>query len=283
MIISHILGGLGNQLFQYAAGRTLSLHHGVPLKLDITDHRHYTLRKFELEQLHTSIEIATTDEIAALKPQGAVAKALEYLRPKSKRTYHRERSFHFDKSFHRCGPDVYLKGYFQSEDYFAPIAPVIRKEFRLQPGLIKEVEVLGNQLRQETSIAVHIRRGDYTNPEVIKVHGILPIAYYQQAIAIMTDRFPDARFYFFSDDIDWVKNNLQPERAEYISGVQSHTHFEDFYLMSCCRHQVIANSSFSWWTAWLNDYPQKMVIAPQQWFTDPLRNADRTPPGWLRI
>jgi hypothetical protein len=119
---------------------------------------------------------------------------------------------------------------------------------------------------------VHIRRGDYTNPEILRVHGILEPSYYQQAISKMLEKNPNAVFYFFSDDMEWVKKNLQVEKAVYVSNILSKTHFEDFWLMSQCKHHIIANSSFSWWAAWLNKNENKMVIAPNRWFNE--KDAD---------
>lgn len=284
MIISYILGGLGNQLFQYAAGRRIAEKYGTELKLDMSDFKDYNIRSFDLVKFNTRFEIAADSEIQNLKPVGNVAKALQYLEPKFKRTYHRERFFHYDKRFEKIGPESYLKGYFQSEKYFAPIADVIRKDFVVDKQHLSEVIRLTPTLRNEKSVSVHVRRGDYTGVQGSDLFSALPVEYYSTAIEMINRKIKDPEFYFFSDDMEWVKKNLAVKNATYISGIHSTNHIEDFYLMSQCRHNIIANSSFSWWCAWLNDNPDKIVIAPQQWFIKGRQHIDdRLPSAWLKI
>lgn len=283
MVIAHIIGGVGNQLFQYAAARRIAEQYNVPLKLDVSAFQSYTLRGFELDKFNVRFEIATETEINMLRPAGNLAKALQYLRPKRMRTYHRERSYSYDTSFANIGPNVYIKGYFQSEKYFSPVANLIKKEFAIKDGYIKAVHGLAEELRQPGSVAVHIRRGDYADPEILRVHGILPVEYYTAAIQYIRDRVSAARFYFFSNDIEWTKQNLAVDSATYVSGFHTKDHFEDFYLMSQCNHNIVANSSYSWWTGWLNDHTDKIVIAPKNWFVEQKNNYDRTPDSWVRI
>jgi len=283
MVISYIIGGLGNQLFQYAAGRCVAERNKVPLKLDIHNLKNFDSRNFDLEKFHTGILFATEEEIRNLRPSGNVAKLRQYLEPKFQRTYHRERSFRYDKSFRNIGPNAYLKGYFQCEDYFAPIADILRKEFTLKEEYTPNVLNLSLQLKNENSVALHVRRGDYTKPEMRTFHGVLTPDYYIAAMQLMLERNPGSKFFLFSDDIKWAKENLPTDNITCVSGEYSKNHFEDFYLMSQCQHNIIANSSYSWWTAWLNANPNKVVIGPEQWFTDTKNNQDRTPTGWLRI
>lgn len=284
MIIVHIFGGLGNQLFQYAAGRTIAEKYQQALKLDISEFKNYDLRNFDLSQLNTHFGIANEDEIKLLKPSSNISKAWQYLKPKKKRTYHREHFFHYDKSFEKIGPDVYLKGYFQSEKYFAPATNTIRKEFVIKSELLTGIEEVAASIRNTTSVSVHIRRGDYKNKKVLTLHGILDISYYQQAIETVLQQHPDAVFYFFSDDIEWVKENFAIPGAVFVSRYHSRTHFEDLHLMSLCKHNIIANSSFSWWGAWLNNNAGKMVIGPKKWFNKgPEDTQDILPGNWIRI
>lgn len=284
MIIVHIFGGLGNQLFQYAAGRTIAQKYQQNLKLDVSAFKEYDLRDFDLAQLNTHFDIARQDEIELLRPSSNVAKACQYLKPKKNRTYHREHFFHYDKSFEKIGPDVYLKGYFQSEKYFAPAANTISQEFRIKPELLTKLGEIANSIKNTNSVSVHIRRGDYKNTTILALHGILDIPYYQQAIAILLRQHPDAVFYFFSDDIEWVKENFNMPGAVFVSRYHSHTHFEDLHLMSLCKHNIIANSSFSWWGAWLNNNPGKMVIGPKKWFNEgPKDTFDVLPANWIKV
>ena len=284
MIVSHIIGGLGNQLFQYAAGRYLAEKHQVPLLLDITDFTGYHLRNFELHNLHTRFSIAQPEDFNRLKPTGKLAKALQYLKPKPARTYHREHHFHVEPSFFKIGPNAYIKGNFQSFRYFEPIAGIIRKEFEVKEELIRNVKELGDTIQNQPSVAVHIRRGDYTKKVFLEYHGLLSEAYYNKAIDLLLKKESGLKFYFFSDDLPWVKQHISAPNAIYVSGEHSTGHYEDFYLMSRCRHNIIANSSFSWWAAWMNNNPGKMVIAPKQWFNKAGHNTkDLVPENWLRV
>jgi len=284
MVISHILGGLGNQLFQYAIGRAIAEKYKVPFKLDLTVLRNYNLRSLDLDKFHLPIAIASDSEIQALKPKNQLAKAVQQLKPIGKRTYHRESVLHYNSDIEKAGPDVHLKGYFQSEKYFISIEEKLRNELVLQPDYISSVKNLGEKLRNENSVSIHIRRGDYTTKAAADVHPLLTPSYYQNAIEHIKQKIPAPVFYFFSDDVEWTRNNLHVENAIFISGEISKTHLEDFYLMSKCRHNIIANSSFSWWCAWLNDNRSKMVIAPKVWFTEGWQKIDdRIPDSWLKL
>jgi hypothetical protein len=122
------------------------------------------------------------------------------------------------------------------------------------------------------------------NPESAAYHGVLDPFYYEKAMGIIEEKIPDARIYFFSDDIQWVKQNLALNKHKELVSSHSRSAIEDFYLMTQCRHNIIANSSFSWWTAWLNDNPGKIVIAPEKWFTDKkIKTKDLIPQGWIRV
>ncbi|MET0634858.1 MAG: alpha-1,2-fucosyltransferase [Chitinophagaceae bacterium] len=283
MVISHLFGGLGNQLFQYAAGKRIAEKYSVPFALDTSAFESYKLRRFDLDHFNLQARIATETEITELKPSSNLAKALQYLRLKKNRTYHRERSFNFDPSFESIGPDIYLKGYFQSEQYFAPIAPTVLKEFTIKPEFIQNVTALAGKIRNPNSVGIHIRRGDYKNTDVKQLLATTDADYYQRAIALMLEKLTDPEFYFFSDDIDWVRENLPVPNAVYVSGDLAKTHIEDFYLLSQCGNQIIPNSTFAWWAAWLNPNPAKSVIAPQKWFNDEASNRDRLPESWTSL
>jgi hypothetical protein len=140
-------------------------------------------------------------------------------------------------------------------------------------------------LRTPGTVSIHIRRGDFSKKaETNLYHGILSSDYYKQAIEIISSKINSPKFYIFSDDINWAKENLIVPEAVYASGQISKTHFEDLYLMSQCHHNIIANSSFSWWGAWLNDNPEKIVIAPKNWFNKgPKDTQDIIPGDWIKI
>ncbi len=284
MIITKIKGGLGNQLFQYAAARAFSITHSTELKLDISAYEADTLRGFELSNFAMNIAIATDAEIDSYE-QPFFQKILARIKPYYQRKIYKEPFFHFDPNFTKIPSDVYAKGYFQSEKYFINSREILLKEINLQGPLIENVKSMGEQLKNSPSVSVHIRRGDYNNPAVRDYHGILEIAYYENAITLIKKQHKDCLFYVFTDDEIWVRNNFKLDTPlEFISASKSTTHYEDFYLMSCCRHNIIANSSFSWWAAWLNENKGKTVIAPKSWFNNgPKDTADLIPANWIRI
>lgn len=290
MIIVQLKGGFGNQLFQYAAALGLAAHHRTGVKVDITalnkrDDEIMTYRSFDLQALKADPAAATENEINKVKQQAFPFNLIDKLRPPHRRKIYKESSFYFDPHFFNAGDDIYLKGYRQSEKYFANIREEIIAGFQLKTEFIEPVKEKAALLASEKSIALHIRRGDYTNTVVRDYHGILDPGYYQQAIEFLETQMGDCRFYVFTDDQSWVEQSLVFSRpAEMVSGKISHSHFEDFYLMSQCKHQVIANSTFSWWAAWLNPNPDKLVIAPKKWFNNaPYDTRDLIPESWIKI
>ncbi len=285
MIISKINGGLGNQMFQYAAGKALAQVKNTFLKLDVSQFDREKLRSFDLLAFDTNIMFATRSEIDNLLPSHNFEKALQYFSPYNKRTYYREKSFSFNNTFLKLGKNVYLKGYFQSEKYFSSEKDIIRNEFIFKPNLISHLSSLVYQLKNFNSISIHVRRGDFSkDPEIAEYHGTLEKDYYNKAIDLLRSKLSDPVFYFFSDDINWVKENLTYPNSVFVSDNITKNHFEDMYLMSQCRHNIIANSSFSWWGAWLNSNPDKIVIAPEKWFNEgPKDTQDIVPEEWIKI
>jgi len=285
MIITQIKGGLGNQMFQFAAGKTLAHLTNSFLKLDVSAFDEYKLRNFDLLNFQTNIAFADKQEINDLLPAHNFEKAFQYFSPFNKRSYYREKKFSFDEKVLRLGRNVYLKGHFQSEKYFLPAKEIIKQEFRFKDEVISNVNEFANKINNEQSVAVHIRRGDMgSDPVTAEYHGILTVDHYQKCIDIISSKVPGPVFYFFSDDIKWVKENLQIPQSVYVSDNITKDHIEDLYLMSQCKHNIIANSSFSWWGAWLNDNPGKIVIAPKNWFNKgPKDIQDLIPEGWLKV
>lgn len=284
MIIVQLSGGMGNQLFQYAAAKALSIKHSVSLKVDISSFATDSNRNFELQNLIPGLQVATAAEINSLLPTNKISKLMQYFLRKSKRTYYREPHFHFDPAFQHCGPNVYLKGLFQSERYFNSIESLLKDSIQPAAALITNIQDLSRNMRKEQSVSIHIRRGDYLNPATLAYHGVLGIEYYKNAIRTIKQHVPDAVFYIFTDDASWTKDNLQVENAVFVSQNYSKTHYEDFFLMSCCKHQIIANSSFSWWGAYLNKHAEKIVAAPKKWFNEaPVNSKDLIPANWKLV
>lgn len=286
MIITRILGGLGNQLFQYAAGRALAVQNNTELKLDLSGFDTYTLRSFELSRLNARFSIASNEEIDSYKAVTFYQRMMARLSPPAQKRFYKEPFFHYDGRFFLLRAPVYLQGYFQSEKYFEPVAKTLRDEFRFREAFSPPVMAFAKELASSNSVALHVRRGDYKNPNALRVHGMLPEAYYQKAITQLMDTAGNnLRFYIFSDDPQAAAKMLALPDAKTVSGRLTKNHLEDFYLMQHCRHNIIANSSFSWWAAWLNPNPQKKVVAPQQWFGKggPKDTGDLLPQSWLQV
>jgi len=283
MVYVQLLGGLGNQMFQYAAAYALASSHQTRVKLDISEFESYKLRKFDLEVFNTDFEAADDGELSIYPIGNRMFRVLEKFKPVQRKSFYKEPFFHFDESFFDLTPPVYIKGYFQSEKYFVRKSAKIRELFSFRPEAIKDVLSIATRLKEEDSVSIHIRKGDYKNEVAMKVHGILTIDYYKEAINKMELQLDDPKFYVFSDDLTLDASLFHPN-ATMVSGLITKTHFEDMFLMSQCRNNVIANSSFSWWAAWLNNNPNKIVTGPQRWFSDgPKDTYDILPANWIKI
>lgn len=183
-------------------------------------------------------------------------------------------------------PDnVYLEGYWQSERYFEDIKEIVQKEFTLKTPLEGLNLILAEEIRTVDAVSMHVRRGDYvTDENVSTMHGVCDLEYYRKAVDKVVQTLKDPCFFVFSDDPEWVADNLKLRHpARYISHNSSLAH-EDLRLMSLCRHHIIANSSFSWWGAWLSTCHEKLVIAPNKWFNNfKVDTSDLIPKAWIRI
>jgi hypothetical protein len=284
MIVVRMMGGLGNQLFQYALGRALSIRNGGRLLLDLAAFRNDPQRDYVLDRLNVQAEIADARLVRRIKPMG-IAKLRRIVMPSSVAIV-RERSARFDPDVLDLTGDAYLDGYWQSERYFTAIADTIRADFRLRNDLAAGRRGTEQAIRGSQAVSVHVRRGDYVaNPATNAFHGTVPPEWYQAAMARIAALVPDASFFVFSDDPEWAKANLASDRPIAFIGPQADGRDEeDMHLMSACRHHIIANSSFSWWAAWLNPSPDKHVIAPKRWFLDPSHDArDLVPDAWERL
>ncbi len=296
MIISFINGGLGNQMFQYALGRKLSLKRQTVFKLDILwfhpDLDGTAFRNYELRHFTIPIASATALEIEKVKePFSNFAFKHIFSRfnarlPYYKRRLVEEKHFHFDPNMLNASGNAYLRGYWQSEKYFADIRETLLKDFTFKNGLKEKNLEMSQLINQSESVSLHIRRADYVrDKEVNRILGICPPEYYERAIQHIAGNTKNPVFFVFSDDIEWCRKNLKLQQethfVDYNTGDAS---YRDMQLMSLCRHNIIANSSFSWWGAWLNNNPEKIVIAPARWFNDSTKNdTDLSPEKWLRM
>ena len=290
MIVVSLRGGLGNQLFQYAAARRLSIVRGVPLRLDLDWYRNTprsnTKREYELR--HYGISAAPVNPVEARwcrLHHGRVTRRLPFL-PRRWRHY-RESGFEFEPDVLSLASDVYLDGYWQSFLYFSDIRDTLRAELTLQQSLSREANQLAAEIVSAayTPVSVHIRRGDYvTHPSAASMHGVCSVDYYADALGLMAARVENLKFFVFSDDISWARANLQfPGAAQFIDYESPCRVVEDLYLMSQCEHHVISNSSFSWWGAWLSGATDGCVLAPKRWFADGRSTESLVPKAWHRL
>lgn len=287
MIITALKGGLGNQMFQYALGRTLSLKNDDVLKLDTTGLSRANeigdiYRPFALNAFNIEASIATPEESVRLKyPKGSLSKVWRKFEFKVLRKQH----VGFEPDMLKKRGDLYLDGYWQSPKYFESIRSTLLQDFTLRTPMSNSAESMANRMKATTSVSVHIRRGDYVaNPKVAAAYGPCTETYYKNAVAEVIKHVASPTWFIFSDDIDWVKDNLNfPGTVIYVSGEAANDQ-EELLLMASCTHNVIANSSFSWWGAWLNQNPEKIVVTPSPWFyTRPQDHADLLPSSWTQI
>jgi hypothetical protein len=291
MVIVRLIGGLANQMFPYAAGRRLAHVLGAELKLDVSGFSVYEeqgeldFRRYSLGLFNIIESFATTEEIKSLTDcETRFLDKLLRRKPRIPSTYVKEKHYHFDPGILRLQGSVYLQGNWNSEKYFADIDDIIRQEFTLkQPPTGRNLELL-DEIAAVESVSIHIRRGDYvSNPRANQVHGIVDLDYYLSGIEIIAGRVVQPHFFVFSDDIEWARRHLRLSWpctfVDHNGPLEGH---EDMRLMSRCSHNIIANSGFSWWAAWLNPNPHKLVLAPKKWFgTDKYSTRSLFPESWL--
>lgn len=283
MIVARIVGGLGNQMFQYAAAKALAARHGVELRLDIRDFNHYDLHGYGLPKLRVDALAAQSED---LSPYPAwKRRILSRLPTGLSRRYFKERAFGYHPAWQRLGPSAYLDGYFQSERFFGTVADELRSEFVPAVRSRHAENTIVDQFGKQESVALHVRRGDYvTDSRTLAVHGVCGIDYYRRAVQLILERIASPRFHLFSNDIVWALENLGLPDDTLCVDWNSDEPEWDLHLMSRCRHHVIANSSFSWWGAWLATHENQMVICPEPWFNDPRLSAeDLIPARWTRL
>ena len=285
-VVVGLSGGLGNQIFQYAAGRSLSFRLGVPLVLDLSWFGGQKERQFSLSFFSIKAELKTQYPWLSPRSRALVSRLL---RRWSRRILGlpvwREPHFHYSENFAKLLEPVYLEGYWQSERYFLEASELLREDFALVEELPANCEVMLQDIQIHDSICVHVRRGDYlSNPVAAQTHGTVPIEYYKNGVSEICACLNNPKCYVFSDDPEWARKNLFfncPMAVVEINGTAD-AHL-DLMLMASCNHFVIANSSLSWWGAWLGRFHQKQVISPKQWFLSPEKDTrDLLPDSWLR-
>jgi hypothetical protein len=288
MIIIKLIGGLGNQMFQYALGRHLAIKNGTVLKFDISDlinssndNSEITIRNYELNNFNIEEKIASKEELVLFKDKRPkILRILEKLKPYNWRSKIYEKGLNFDQRILNIKGDKYLAGYWQSELYFNEIRDFLLNEFSPKKTNLDNIGVIADKIKSKTSISLHVRRGDYVKAYSNHYH-VQDQTYYSEALQIIKQAYSNCNLFVFSDDIQWCKDNLNFEELTYY--VEPNQSFEDIYLMSLCSHNIIANSSFSWWGAWLNKNPEKICIAPKKWFKNKNKKNNIIPKNWITI
>jgi hypothetical protein len=293
MIIVKLIGGLGNQMFQYATARRLAEKHSTILKLDISGFEQYKLHRYSLHCFHIWEYLATYNEIKDICKENNLFRKVgkKILSKFNFFAYHNqniltEKFFHFDSQILDAPNNVLLDGYWQSEKYFADIKDILRREFVVKYQQDSLSAKFAEQIQSAESVSLHVRRTDYVNNSLTnQIHGTCNQEYYTQAVQYIGNRTSNPHFFIFSDEPEWARHNLNLDYPITIVDCNDASHnYEDLRLMSLCKHNIIANSSFSWWGAWLNQTHHRIVIAPKYWFNNSSRNTkDLIPKSWIRI
>lgn len=288
MIATKLMGGLGNQMFQYAAGRALALRRGTELKIDLSwlegQQEVATPRQYELDCFSLSPVFAGPDD----RPGSASLLGRLLGRQPGSGLMREPASHAFDPAVLEAPDNSYLDGYWQSEKYFHDQSEVIRQDFTFAQEPTGKNKQLLEEISSVAALSLHVRRGDYAaDPQTKEFHGLIPLDYYDQSVKLIVKRakLKTPRLFVFSDDPGWCQEHLKLDHpTTYVSHNTGLKGFEDMRLMSACSHHIIANSSFSWWGAWLGEKPAQIVVAPEKWFNDPsMDTTDRIPERWDRL
>ena len=291
MIIVKFSGGIGNQLFQYAAGLRIAIRNRTELKADLSSYSTDDLRQFRLHVFDVRLEQARRLDYEPFKKLRIYGKRhMPLLLLERLGVIHLPRTYtHLCPSFFpkllKAGRHSLLNGYWQSEEYFRDISTELRRNLEFVAPLPKEVQQLANEIAHKKCLSVHIRRGDYVaNSTNLSNHGVCSVNYYKEALTYFQSRYEIDQVLIFSDDIPWVKENLPIGLPHIYASSISSEDYQDLYLMQHCIYHIIANSSFSWWGAWLSQADPLHIIAPKQWFANPSYDSSRiVPTNWHRI
>ena len=273
MIVSKLIGGLGNQMFQYSIGRYLSLKYNTSLKLDIKEllyrpkilRTDFVYRDYDLDIFNLNLEIGNFSNNNIIY----------------------ESYFHFNPSVlsildNHIESDIYLDGYWQSYKYFEQIFDIIKTDFIFKNKISGESEKLLYKIKESDSIMINIRRTDYLNTNY---HGVIGVDYVMKAIDIIKSQIKNPQYFIFSNDIEWCRKNIKLNNMTIVDNLHNGPKFSTYFqLMINCKHFIIPNSTFAWWSAWLSNNTNKIIIAPIKWFTNQSINTnDLIPDNWIRI
>ena len=293
MVISKIIGGLGNQMFQYAAGYSLAKKINEEFKIDLRFFKNYNLHNgSELGSVFSiSANNASTEDIKKVLGWRKSPIILNILEKKKCPLLNgskciMEYGFEYWPFIQRIKTDCYLTGYWQSDKYFNDYSSEIRKQFVFKKPIDAINSEIASAISSCNSVSLHVRRGDYANNQkTLEIHGLCSVDFYKEAIAYIDKTVSNPIYYIFSDDIEWAKNNIKiSSLCHYINHNNGKESYNDMRLISLCKSHIISNSTFSWWGAWLSVSNNKIVIMPKQWFADKsIITRDIVPHSWITI
>jgi hypothetical protein len=275
-------------MFQYAYALSLK-NRGYNVKIDISQFETYKLHGgYQLDKYKLELPVATNDEISQFAKMTLSDKLLKlFFRIKNKKIL-KEKTLTYSKNLLTPTDNVHIFGYFQCEKYFKDINDNILNSFLINEDVSSfTMQIKDKILTSKNSVSLHVRRGDYVNNQKAnEVHGTCTLEYYRKSIDFFRKKYPELTFFIFSDDIQWVKDNLEVEGSIFVDCNEPRIPHEDIYLMSLCKDNIIANSSFSWWGAWLNNNKDKNIIAPKSWFADKKKQKESqtiVAESWIRL
>jgi len=276
MIITKISDGFGNQLFMYACGYAASRRLSTKLALDLTYLSTNSLRNYELDKLNISYDKIFSVDNIQYPLNIAVRKILHLIIRCQYKIFREKTAYKYDKRITNIAQNSYLFGYWQTEKYFKEYREDILKMFTPRYNLSQEINSFIDKVRSCNSVAVHVRRGDY-----VKLGICLDSSYYKNAFTVLNEKFKDLTYFVFSDNVEYAKQMFKDMDGtfEYVENLSSNSTLDDFFVMKECKHIIMANSSYSWWAAWLNNNPQKVAIYPN----DKQFMSDFYPKEWIMI
>lgn len=262
-IVVRLMGGLGNQLFQYAFGKALSKKYNVKLELDVSSYlkedRAYALNAYAIrEELLSSYQSLYYNTIYILDSKLGIP---------MKKIVHEKESFQFEEIL--VDQSRYFVGFWQNEQYFNNIISELCTELVLKEKCDNEVKTFIENIEKQESVAVHVRRGDYLLPRYSKDYVLQGMEYYQRAHAYLANQKSDLKFYIFSDDIKWCRQNFNWSNCKFVDESITNDAIIQFEIMRKCKHFIIGNSTYSWWASWLSENEAKIRIAPSHWYVEP--------------
>jgi len=286
ILIVKFNGGLGNQMFQWAFARSLEAKTGIETLFDMSFFEKKYARPYELDIFE--VPDKSVKNILTKMHLAVMWKLRKKLHGKNffGLNFYCEPHFQYDENLFKVAPNTYIEGFFQSEKYFEEVKEEIRSDFQFKNQPDEENQKVIEKIKSTNSISLHIRRGDYVQKKRYQnIYATCSLDYYKRGVEHIAKSVKNPTLFIFSDDIEWVKENLNlPYESVYVSHNTGAKSYEDLRLMSLCKHNVIANSSFSWWGAWLNENPSKIIIAPQKWFNDDnIVQTDVIPECWVRL